>query len=333
MTSPEVERIDPGTPAPMPEEVLHRVDAHGPGFVEGVRMALRRVAKLGGDHRLAETGILRGRSLDPFHEGRAWWFSGGESGEAGDRSVLLGVAPGLVYSALDRKLGGSGDAAVPDRTPSPLERELGEELLGVMFEEISRGMSRPPLSLELEADRAVREPLRTFLPQLDAPYICLTLACNVAGQQHDLLFCLRRDVVEKSVLRQQPPTRDPRLRAALPESVRSAQVRLEAVLGSCRLRVQDVRALQVDDIVLFDEPAGAEVTLLVEGREKFRGQLGNHDDLYAVGVTELLEGRSSSHPPAADEEYGAAPTNGEPTSSEDATEAGAQGKGTQHGGR
>jgi len=71
-------------------------------------------------------------------------------------------------------------------------------------------------------------------------------------------------------------TKDTELRDRLTGHLDSAKLRVSSVLADTTISVADLRQLEVGDVLLTEKPASAPLTLQVEGKRKFIGQLGQY---------------------------------------------------------
>ncbi len=286
MSQPNFQPYNLATPTSLSPRSVERLDALREVLAERVRLSLRQSIRTGSQVAVSDIQLKRPRDLSQFAEGKAWWYSGGPESRASDKSVLVGATSSLIYSAIDRILGGSGESEPPGRVPSQLEMDLGQAFLLEMFHGLQDALSKPPLGLRVAAGTALKEPLRTFLTDLDNVLVCWEITVTIDGSEHILLLGVSRGLVEETVRIDDALDADP---SNLSGDMKSATTSLVAELARCRLTVEEAADLEPGDILVFDAVPGQLVELKVQGKRKFRGRLGVHDGFYAVEVKELFD--------------------------------------------
>jgi flagellar motor switch protein FliN len=72
--------------------------------------------------------------------------------------------------------------------------------------------------------------------------------------------------------------------------IRNAQIGIDAVLGSTRLRAADVATIGEGTILTLDRLAGSPIDIVAEGTTIARGEVVVVDEVFGVRVTEVLDG-------------------------------------------
>ena len=70
--------------------------------------------------------------------------------------------------------------------------------------------------------------------------------------------------------------------------IRAAKLEANAVLADTTMKINDLINLQVGDVILTDKPASSPLSLLVEGKRKYIGQLGQYRGNRAFKVTRAI---------------------------------------------
>jgi len=304
-----VQNYDLSTPAPLPRESAKRLAALQESFAEVMRIHLRRLLRLRTEVKVTAPDVARVRHFANFLAGKAWWFAGGSKGDPTGRSVLVGCAPGLIYTAIDRTLGGAGKATTPARLPTAIEFELGTRFLREVFDGLAGALALAPLHLLVAPHEALAEPLLTYLPDLEEPYARIAWKVKVFEQEHELLLCISRRLLAAA------EPKDVEARVAnrnLSAPVAGAPIELMVELARCRLRVDEAAKLEKGDVVLFDLPPGEPIDVKVQGKTRFRARLGTHDGRYAVEVVDVTEPAPPAEQARAQAQAAGAATSGKP---------------------
>ncbi len=284
--SGSVQPYDLATPAPLPREAGRRLAAHRETLAEEMRIHLRRLLRLRTEVMVESPEVGRVRNLAGFEGGKAWWFAGGGKADPAGHTVLLGCAPSLVYAAIDRQLGGGGTAVASGKPPTAIEHELGMRFMRDVFQGLASAMALEPLHLEVAPHRALTEPLLTFMPDLEAPFARIAWRAKIFEQEHALMLCISRRLLEAAEPRGDELTLGA---TAVSGPVAGAPIELLVELARCQLTVEESAALAPGDVVLFDQPPGEPIEIRVQGKPRFHGRLGTHTGRYAIEVTAVVE--------------------------------------------
>ncbi len=299
-----VESYDLSTPAPLPREASQRLAAIRETLAEEMRIHLRRLLRLRTAVSVVSPEVVRVRHFASFLDGKAWWFAGGSKADPQGRSVLIGCAPSLIYVAIDRTLGGAGRVTAPAKLPTQIEFELGTRFLRDVFVGLAKALTLPPLHLAVAPHGPLAEPLLTYIPDLEEPFARIRWKVRVLDQEHELLLCISRRLLEAA------ETKHEEVRASARElsgPVASSPIELMVEFARCRLSVDEAANLTRGDVVLFDVPPGEPIDVKVQGRTRFRGRLGTHDDRLAVEVTDVVVEESMAATSTAAKSGAAAP--------------------------
>jgi flagellar motor switch protein FliM len=90
----------------------------------------------------------------------------------------------------------------------------------------------------------------------------------------------------------------------LTKNVNYAPVEMRSFLGQTTMRLNDLLAMQVGDVITMEKKCSRDVLIQVEGKNKFLGQVGQFHGNRSVRITRVLEevadtAKTSSTPAAA----------------------------------
>ncbi|MSR46810.1 MAG: hypothetical protein EXS13_07085 [Planctomycetes bacterium] len=280
------ELYDLSTPAPLRLDAARRLETQREPLAEQMRIHVRRLLRVRTEASVGAADVARVRQFAGFAGGKAWWYSGGSKEDPGGRSVLLGCSPDLVYAAIDRTLGGTGQAKATGKPPTTIEFELGMRFLRDIFAGLARALELPPLQLLLAPAKPLNEPPLTFMPDLEEPFARIPWKVKLFDQEHELLLCVSHRLLQRA---EPKPELVARTSDEIAPSVANAPLELLVELARCRLTLNEAAALAPGDVVLFELPPGESIEVRVQGKPRFRAKLGTHEGRYAISVTQVLE--------------------------------------------
>ena len=208
-------------------------------------------------------------------------------------TLCLEISPLITYPVIDRLLGGSsGDLFIPQRPLTAIELRLVGKIL-------SRAMSslREAWKSIVEVDFALRESeSNPALVQIVPPnevVVVVGFELKMGKRAGTMSLCIPYAVIEPVVgklssqtwssFKRQNDTGE--LRQKVAGKIEAAQVEVAAELARTTIRVDELANLQVGDLILTEKPATSPLTLTVEGKRKFVGNLGQHRGNRAYQVT------------------------------------------------
>jgi flagellar motor switch protein FliM len=198
--------------------------------------------------------------------------------------MCLEISPLIIYPVIDRLLGGSNaELFIPQRPLTAIENRLVGKIL-------ARAMTAMHESWEniIEADFKLEEcESNPALVQIVPPnevVVVVGFEVKMGTRAGTMSLCIPYAVIEPVVDKLSSQswsaykrmTRDPRRRQQMAHSLESAKLDVAAELARTRMTLNDLLHLQVGDVILTEKPATSPLTLTVEGKRKFIGQLGQH---------------------------------------------------------
>ena len=208
-------------------------------------------------------------------------------------TVCLELSPLITYPVIDRLLGGSSaELFIPQRPLTAIETRLVGKIL-------TRAMTalREAWKSIAEVDFALRESeSNPALVQIVPPnevVVVVGFELKMGKRAGTMSLCIPYAVIEPVVAKLSSQTwssfkrqnHGAELKQRLTGRIEAAKVSVAAVLAETTMRVDELANLQVGDLILTEKPASSPLTLTVEGRRKFVGNLGQYRGNRAYQVT------------------------------------------------
>ncbi len=210
-------------------------------------------------------------------------------------SGVLEINPSIAFPMLDRLLGGKGDPFETNREFSDIELSLFETILRVM------------MGTRKEAWGPVTDIYPAIESKESSPNVVQIVAQNeivvmvvmeiIIGHSSGMMNICYPVIALEPVL-PKLASRDLMLNETSSKKSRNqelqvllggAQVTVEANLGEAELSLREVLDLSLDDIIRLKNPADDIVTLSIDGKERFRGQIGLRRFRKSVQVSEVID--------------------------------------------
>jgi flagellar motor switch protein FliM len=201
----------------------------------------------------------------------------------------------IAYPMIDRLLGGdSGITPAPVRPLTQIERGLVLQIIERAVAEIAQVWSKAMgFAVAVREQALATDPreLRAMPP--DEMVHVARFDVRLGGSGGRMSLCLPLPVMEclKNPLpRLRSPAEVSRDKQNLTRNILDAAVELRAMLAETKVRLDDLLTLRVGDLITTEKPSvDEEVSLRVEGKEKFAGRLGHVKGVRAVRITQAME--------------------------------------------
>jgi flagellar motor switch protein FliM len=214
-------------------------------------------------------------------------------------SGMVQVDLNLVFSVIDRLLGGPGWFPQKLRDLTDIERTLMQRFMARMLNSYREAWNYLlTLSLKIEALDSNPQFIPRIIP-LDQIVAFVTCELKVGDMSGVMNFCLPYQVLQQVGTQLSDFQWSPSVTAGrgmteqdialLARNVERAPVDVKVELGKTVVSLRDLIALQPGDLVMFDKSVTEPLTATVNDREKFKVFPGVNRDKLAVRVSQIVE--------------------------------------------
>jgi flagellar motor switch protein FliM len=211
---------------------------------------------------------------------------------------LFVLDPKLVFSVVDSFFGGTGrfHTKIEGRDFTPTEVRVIQMLLEITYHDLAQAW-QPVLDIEFEYLNSEVNPQFANIVSPSEVVVVTTFNVDLEAGGGDFYICLPyamlepiRDLLDAGV-QSDRGERDERWELAMRDEVMGASIEISSVFGEATLPLRVLAALQVGDIIPLDvEP---EVEVRAENLPLFRGNVGVHNNSYAIKISEWI-GRANA---------------------------------------
>ena len=212
-------------------------------------------------------------------------------------SMCLEVSPLIIYPVIDRLLGGSNaDLFIPQRPLTAIELRL----VGKILDRAMRALEEAWANIIAAKFRLQETESNPALVQIVPPnevVVVVGFELKMGGRAGTMSLCIPYNVIEpvieklsnQSWAAYKRSRRDETLRKRVADQLDAAKLTVSCMLAETRITLDELVNLQVGDLILTEKPASAPLTLLVEGRRKHIGKLGQYRGNRAFKVDRPLQ--------------------------------------------
>ena len=206
--------------------------------------------------------------------------------------VCLEISPLIIYPVIDRLLGGSNaDLFIPQRPLTAIELRLVDRILAFAVGNLDEAWSGVlPVTFKLEETES--NPALVQIVPPNEVVVVIQFELKMGNRSGTMSLCIPYAVIEPVMEKlnnqawssYRKTDHGHRHRTQISGHLEAAKLQVAAVLAETRISVGDLAALEVGDIILTDMPSGNPLSLDINGRRKFIGQLGQFKGKRAFAV-------------------------------------------------
>ncbi len=211
-------------------------------------------------------------------------------------NMCLEISPLIIYPVIDRLLGGSNaELFIPQRPLTAIEMRLVTKIIDRAIGSLHEAWESI-MDLKFKLVDTESNPVLVQIVPPNEVVVVVGFEMKMGGRAGTMSLCIPYNVIEPVVDKLSNQTwaaykknvKDSMLRHRLTNQLESAKLSVSARLANTSMKINDLMNLQVGDVLLTDKPATAPLTLLVEGKRKFIGRLGQYRGNRAFKVTRRI---------------------------------------------
>ena len=214
-----------------------------------------------------------------------------------DGNILVELNPNLVFSIIDRMLGGKGEFSGKVRELTDIEKTVTERVMMRMLELLEDSWSTV-VDVRFRFESMESNP---FFVQICPPrdmVLLVIMKLKVGDIEGMMSLCfpyfLMEPIVDKLSSQQwfasTSRKRDEDERECIVSSLGSVRIPLSLELGHTVLSLADVYALEPGDVIRLDETRESDISIRVGNHVRFKARPGTRHGRLAAELTRVLNG-------------------------------------------
>ncbi|MEA1892238.1 MAG: flagellar motor switch protein FliM [Campylobacterota bacterium] len=210
-------------------------------------------------------------------------------------SGVIEINPSIAFPMLDRLLGGKGEPFDASREFSDIELSLFETILRVMMGTLKEAWG-PVMDVYPAVESKESSPNVVQIVAQNEIVVMVVMEIIIGHSSGMMNICY--PVISLEPVLPKLASRDLMLNETSSKKSRNtelqvllggAQVTLEANLGDAELTMRDVLELQIGDVVRLSSAADDIVTVSINGKERFQGEIGLRRFRKSIQITEVVD--------------------------------------------
>ena len=210
-------------------------------------------------------------------------------------SGVIEINPSIAFPMLDRLLGGKGEPFDASREFSDIELSLFETILRVMMSTLKEAWG-PVMEIYPTVESKESSPNVVQIVAQNEIVVMVVMEIIIGHSSGMMNICY--PVISLEPILPKLASRDLMLNETSSKKSRNtelqvllggAKVNVEANLGNAELTMSDVLDLQIGDVVRLSSAADDIVTVSIDGKERFRGEIGLRRFRKSIQVSEVID--------------------------------------------
>ncbi|MDY0121891.1 MAG: flagellar motor switch protein FliM [Sulfurimonas sp.] len=210
-------------------------------------------------------------------------------------SGIIEINPSIAFPMLDRLLGGKGEPFDANREFSDIELSLFETILRVMMSTLKDAWG-PVMEVYPAVESKESSPNVVQIVAQNEIVVMVVMEIIIGHSSGMMNICY--PVISLEPVLPKLASRDLMLNETSSKKSRNtelqvllggAQVSVEANLGDSELTMRDILDLKVDDVIRLSSPADDIVTVRIDGKERFKGEIGLRRFRKSIQITEVID--------------------------------------------
>jgi flagellar motor switch protein FliM len=208
---------------------------------------------------------------------------------------VIEINPSIAFPMLDRLLGGKGEPFDIVREFSDIELSLFDTILRVMMSTLKEAWG--PV-MEIYPSIESRESSPSVVQIVAQNEIVVMVVMEITIGQSSGMINICYPVISLEPILPKLASRDLMLNETNVKKSRNtelqvllggAKVNIEGSLGNTELTMKDILDLKIGDVVKLSNPGDDNVTMIIDGKERFRGKIGLRRFRKSIQINEIID--------------------------------------------
>ncbi|MCB9848410.1 MAG: flagellar motor switch protein FliM [Phycisphaeraceae bacterium] len=206
--------------------------------------------------------------------------------------ICLELSPLIIYSIIDRLLGGNNEELfIPQRPQTLIEMRLIGQVIKRALDALSESWS-DVAKLDFSLAETESNPQLVQIVPPNEVVIVIGFELKMVNRAGTMSLCIPYNVIEPLMEAVSAQTwfsskglkRTEENEKRVEATLQSAPLEVSAVLANTKITLADLANLSVGDLIVTEKPAASPQTLCVEGKRKFLCRVGQIEGSRAVRI-------------------------------------------------
>ncbi len=212
-------------------------------------------------------------------------------------NAVLEINPNIVFSVIDRLLGGKGEPLRKPRELTDIERTVIERVIMKMLEILEESWSNIS-DIRFRIESMESNPSFVQIAPSNDMVLLITLQLQIGQAEGMMNICIPYFVIEPIVdklssqywFAASVKKISPEMYEVLQRKIEKVTVPVSIELGNTTLMLSDIMDLRPGDVIKLDTNINQPAVIRVANKPKFLAKVGTHRKRYAAKIIETLTG-------------------------------------------
>ena len=214
-----------------------------------------------------------------------------------DGQMCLEISPLIVYPIIDRLLGGtSQELFIPQRAMTVIESRLVQQILSKAMTSLSDSWEGVE-PIEFKLGEMESNPQLVQIVPPNEVVVVIRFELKMSKRAGTMSLCVPFNVIEPVVHRLDAQNwfvpgkgkGETEWHDVIADRLSEAGLEVSVVMAETTITVNDLRNLEVGDVLTTERPATEPVIMNVEGKPKYLAKIGQHKDRRAMQIIRTIE--------------------------------------------
>lgn len=209
--------------------------------------------------------------------------------------ILMEFPPNIALEIIDKTLGGNVDGQIKLRNLTEIEAAIIYNIMKNLMTPFKEAWGQA-YNITPMVEKFFTTTKLINMTRLNDTIMMIDIKLAVGKEEGYIKFCIPYETIKaivnkidiKSWLFTEVEPNSPEKVQKIEEKVELSKVDVHVVLGETRLKLEDIKQLQVGDVITLDSKMKSELPLFIDGVKRYKGRPGVKNNRLAVKITETI---------------------------------------------
>ncbi len=209
--------------------------------------------------------------------------------------ILMEFPPNIAFEIIDKTLGGNVEAKPTQRNLTEIEAAIIYNIMKNLMTSLKEAWGQA-YNITPIVEKFFTTTKLINMTRLNDTIIMIEIRLSVANETGVMKFCIPYETIKaiinkidiKSWLFTEVEPNSPEKVKKIEEKLELSKVELHAVLGDTKLKLSDIKDLQVGDVITLNTNIKSELPVYIDGVKRYKARPGTKNKKLAIKITETI---------------------------------------------
>lgn len=203
--------------------------------------------------------------------------------------------PNIAFEIIDKTLGGNVEAKPTERNLTEIEAAIIYNIMKNLMTPLKEAWGQA-YNITPIVEKFFTTTKLINMTRLNDTIVMIDIRLNVSKETGLMKFCIPYETIKaiinkidiKSWLFTEVEPNSPEKVKKIEEKVELSKVELNVILGETKLRLSDIKDLQVGDVIALNTNIKSELPVFIDGVKRYKARPGTKNKKMAIKITETI---------------------------------------------